>query len=59
MDGKQINIASHELFHKKSFVLKKIHVTSSYSKNKRFFVKKPMRAYVFLAALFAVKKKIS
>jgi hypothetical protein len=35
------SLASHGLFHKKSFVLKTIHVTSSYRKNKRFFVKKP------------------
>jgi hypothetical protein len=40
-----LKIASHGLFHKKSFVLKTIHVTSSYMKNKRFFVKKSMRGY--------------
>jgi hypothetical protein len=40
------SLSSHELFHKKSFVLKTIHVTSSYRKNKRFFVKKLMRGYI-------------
>jgi hypothetical protein len=42
----KLNIASYELFHKKSFVLKTIHVTSSYRKNKRYFVKKLMRGYI-------------
>jgi hypothetical protein len=32
-------------FSEKYFVLKTIHVTSSYRKNNRFFVKKPMRGY--------------
>jgi hypothetical protein len=41
----KLKIASHGLFQKKSFVLKTIHVNSSYRKNKRLFVKKPMRGY--------------
>jgi hypothetical protein len=49
--GRQTKLkkASHGLFHKKSYVLKTIHVTSSYRKIKRFFVIK-----LFLA-LFAVR----
>jgi hypothetical protein len=48
------------VFHKKSFVLKTIHVTPSYRKNKRFFVKKPIRGY-FERCLpsIPVEKKIS
>jgi hypothetical protein len=47
-------------FLKKSFVLKTIHVTSSYRKNKRFVVKNPARGY-FERCLpsIPVKKKIS
>jgi hypothetical protein len=43
---------SQGLFHKKYFVLKTIHVTSSYRKNKRFFFEKDHER-LFLA-LFAV-----
>jgi hypothetical protein len=54
----QNRIASHRLIHKKPFVLKTIHVTSSYRKNKRFFVKKPMRGYFWLCLpSIPVKKK--
>jgi hypothetical protein len=48
----KLNIASHELFHKKS--------SSSYRKNRRFFAKKPMRGYFKLCLpSIPVKKKIS
>jgi hypothetical protein len=54
----KLKIASHGLFHKKSFVLKTIHFTSSYRKNKRIFVKKAHeRLFIALFAVNTGKKK--